>query len=88
VVQDLGTLGTGNDAAAGLINERGQVIGVSYTSSAPNAMCALFSLFTFTTGSFLWDRKNGMKDIGGLGGTCTLANDLNNDGQIIFATGH
>ena len=29
VVQDLGTLGTGNDAAAGLINERGQVIGVS-----------------------------------------------------------
>jgi probable HAF family extracellular repeat protein len=83
VVQDLGTLGAGNDAAAGLINERGQVIGVSYTSSTPNAMCADFSLFTLTTSSFLWDRKNGMKDIGGLGGTCTLANDLNNQGQIV-----
>lgn len=83
VVQDLGTLGSGNDAAAGLINERGQVIGVAYTSSTPNAMCADFSLFTFTTSSFLWDRKSGMQDIGGLGGTCTLANDLNNHGQII-----
>ena len=85
VVQDLGTLGTGNDAAAGLINERGQVIGVSYTSSTPDAFCTIygFSLFNFTTGSFLWDRKSGMKDIGSLGGGCTLANDLNNQGQII-----
>jgi uncharacterized membrane protein len=84
VVQDLGTLGSGNDAAAGVINERGQVIGVSYTSSTPSAICAgLNPFFTFTTGSFLWDRKNGMKDIGGLGGACTLANDLNNHGQII-----
>jgi hypothetical protein len=24
-----------------------------------------------------------MKDLGGLGGACTLANDLNNQGQII-----
>jgi probable HAF family extracellular repeat protein len=46
-------------------------------------MCSDFSLFTLTTSSFLWDRKNGMKDIGGLGGTCTLANDLNNQGQIV-----
>jgi probable HAF family extracellular repeat protein len=83
VVQDLGTLGAGNDAAAGLINERGQVLGVSYTSSTPNVMCSDFSFFTFTTSSFLWDKKNGMKDIGGLGGTCTLANDLNNPGQVI-----
>jgi uncharacterized membrane protein len=85
VVQDLGTLGTGNDAATGLINERGQVIGVSYTSSTPNAICAENSngFFAFTTGSFLWDRKYGMQDIGGLGGACTLAMDLNNQGQII-----
>jgi probable HAF family extracellular repeat protein len=83
VVQDLGTLGNGNDAAAGLINERGQVLGVAYTSSTPNVMCSDFSLFTLTTSSFLWDRKNGMKDIGGLGGTCTLGNDLNNQGQIV-----
>jgi len=83
VVQDLGTLGTGTDADAGMINERGQVIGVSYTSSIPNAICASISSFTLTTGSFLWDRKNGMKDIGGLGGTCTIAADLNNHGQIV-----
>jgi uncharacterized membrane protein len=83
VMQDLGTLGTGNDADAGLINDRGQVVGVSYTSSVSNATCAGISPFKFTTGSFIWDRKNGMKNIGGLGGTCTLANDLNNHGQIV-----
>ena len=83
VMQDLGTLGAGTDAMAGLINERGQVVGRSYTSSVPNATCAGISAFTLSTGSFLWDRKNGMKDIGGLGGACTLANDLNNRGQIV-----
>lgn len=81
VAQDLGTLGTGTDAVAGLINERGQVVGWSYTSSVPSTICA--PTLPITTGSFLWDRKNGMKDIGGLGGTCTLANDLNDHGQIV-----
>jgi probable HAF family extracellular repeat protein len=83
VMQDLGTLGTGTDAIAGLINERRQVVGCSYTSSIPNANCAGISLFNLTTGSFIWDRENGMKDIGGLGGTCTLAQDLNDWGQIV-----
>jgi probable HAF family extracellular repeat protein len=84
-MQDLGTLGTGTDAMAGLINEQGQVVGRSYTSSVLNALCPGITngAFTLATGSFLWDRKNGMKDIGGLGGTCTLANDLNNHGQIV-----
>jgi len=83
VMQDLGTLGTGTDAIAGLINERGQVVGWSYTSSTPNPTCSGISPFNFNTDSFTWDRKNGMKDIGGLGGTCTLAQDLNNRGQIV-----
>jgi len=82
-MQDLGTMGTGTDAVAGLINEHGQVVGMSYTSSVPNALCPGISAFTLTTASFIWDKKNGMKDIGGLGGTCTLANDLNNHGQIV-----
>lgn len=45
VVQDLGTLGTGNDAAAGVINERGQVLGVSYTSSTPDSSCTIGNPF-------------------------------------------
>jgi probable HAF family extracellular repeat protein len=83
VMQDLGTLGTGTDALAGLINEHGEVVGWSYTSSTPNATCAGISVFNFNTDSFVWDRRDGVKDIGGLGGTCTLAQDLNNRGQIV-----
>jgi len=79
VMQDLGTLGTGTDAMAVLINERGQVAGWSYIDSVPSARCAP----DLTTHSFIWDKKNGMQDIGGLGGTCTHASDLNDHGQII-----
>jgi len=82
-MQDLGTLG-GTDAQAVLINERGQVVGWSYTNSTPSAICNGFPFFfPLTTSSFLWDKQNGMRDIGGLGGTCTIAQDLNNQGQIV-----
>jgi len=40
-------------------------------------------VFFLTTSSFIWDKENGMRDIGGLGGTCTLAIDLNNRGQVV-----
>jgi probable HAF family extracellular repeat protein len=85
VMQDLGTLGTGTDAQAALINERGQVVGWSYTNSTPSAICAGQYNWGFflTTSSFIWDKHHGMRDIGGLGGTCTLAQDLNNRGQIV-----
>jgi probable HAF family extracellular repeat protein len=82
MMQDLGTLGTGTDAVAGMINERGQVVGVSYTNAIPSAVCANFG-YPLATGSFIWDNKSGMSDIGGLGGTCTLATDLNNRSQIV-----
>jgi len=78
-MQDLGTLPGGTDAQALFINERGQAVGWSYTSSTPGAVCG----FALTTGSFIWDEKHGMKDIGGFGGTCTIAADLNNQGQIV-----
>ena len=81
-MQDLGTLPGGSDAAAALINEGGQVAGWSYTSSEPSAFCALNG-FALTTGSFIWDKKNGIRNLGGLGGTCTLAIALNNRGQIV-----
>jgi len=82
-IQDLGTLGTGTDAEAGLINERGQVVGWSYINSVPSALCAGFGGFSLATDSFIWDKKNGMTDIGSFGGTCTLAVDLNSRGQIV-----
>ena len=80
-MQDLGTLGTGTDAMAQFINERGQVVGLSYTSSAPNTSCPF--LLPLALGSFIWDEKNGMRDIGNLGGTCAVATGINDQGIVI-----
>jgi probable HAF family extracellular repeat protein len=74
---DLGTLGTGTDAQAIGINEHEQVIGDSYTSSAPG-VCA-----SMTMGAFIWDHQHGIVDLGSFGGTCTLVADLNNRGQVV-----
>ncbi len=79
-MQDLGTLGTGTDAQAISINEAGQVIGWSYISSNPSPFCADGFL---TTDSFIWNKEGGMKDLGTLGGTCTLAGALNARGQVV-----
>ena len=82
-MQDLGTLGSGTDAIGALINERGQVVGWSYTSSDPSDICAGVYGFALSTGSFLWEQGKGMTDLGGLGGTCTVAFDLNQRGQVV-----
>jgi probable HAF family extracellular repeat protein len=79
-MQDLGTLGTGTDARATLINQKGQVVGWSYTNSAPGACGNGFAL---NTASFIWDQQNGMTDLGNLGGTCTLAFNLSNAGLVV-----
>jgi len=84
VMQDLGTLGTGTDAIAGMINQRGQVVGNSYISAIPSAVCNdNVAYYLLTTSAFIWDKKNGMKNLGSFGGTCTLASDLNNRGQVV-----
>jgi probable HAF family extracellular repeat protein len=80
-MQDLGTLGTGTDAEAEFINEQGQVVGWSYISSDPNTGCP--NVFPLALRSFIWDKKNGMRDLGTLGGTCTQATGLNNRGTVI-----
>lgn len=85
VMQDLGTLG-GADAAAFLINERGQAVGWSYVSSVPITCFGFPSAplaATLATSSFVWDKENGMRDLGGLGGLCTTAEAINNRGQIV-----
>ena len=67
-MQDLGTLG-GPDALPNDINDRGQVAGISYTS-------------TLAVDPFLWD-DGAMIDLGTLGGTSSSQNWLNSRGQVV-----
>lgn len=75
-LQDLGTLG-GNDAAANLINQQGQIVGVSYTNNTPNAATGIP-----TQDPFFWDRGK-MTDVGTLGGNYGYGTALNNKGQVV-----
>ncbi len=83
MMQDLGTLGTGTDAYAMAINERGQVIGISYTNSTPNAVTTQCSTGPIPTQDpFLWENGK-MIDLGTLGGTCGLPAWINNFGEVV-----
>ncbi len=76
-MQDLGALGTGNDALASFINEPGQIAGISYTNTTPSPVTGLP-----TQDPFLW--QNGtMLDLGTLGGTLGSATALNNRGEVV-----
>ncbi|SRR5712692_521970 len=76
-MQDLGTLGTGNDAIAGLINEHGQIAGISYTTATANPATGIPTL-----DPFFWENGK-MVDIGSLGGAIGLTTAINNRGQVI-----
>ncbi len=97
-MKDLGTLG-GPDAIASVVNNRGEVIGNSYTNSITNPSTGFP-----TMDPFLWvpcDRdsrdsdecnahigsttaENGkMIDLGTLGGTSGFANSINIQGQVV-----
>jgi probable HAF family extracellular repeat protein len=75
-MQNLGTLG-GPDAAAYIVNNSGQVAGVSYTNDIPDASTGFPTLHPF-----LWENGR-MIDLGTLGGTSGGLIDLNNRGQVL-----
>jgi probable HAF family extracellular repeat protein len=81
-MEDLGTLGTGTDAWATFINEKGQVAGWSYTTSSTPGACADEGVL-LTTDAFIWDKEHGMVDLGNFGGTCTLVAGLSKGGSVI-----
>jgi len=76
VARELGTLG-GNNSLAFAVNNRGQVIGMSYTNSIPNSTTGIP-----TTDPFLWENGK-MVDLGSLGGTFGAPNFINQIGQIV-----
>jgi probable HAF family extracellular repeat protein len=74
-LQDLGTLG-GDDAFAVLINDQGQIAGISYTNRTPNSTTGIP-----TVDPFFWD--GAMVDVGSLGGTLGFTNAMNNRDQVV-----
>jgi probable HAF family extracellular repeat protein len=83
-MQDLGTLG-GNCSYIGTIdnvlmpiNERGQIVGASTTSTVANPVTGYPPL-----APFVWEEGKGMTDLGTLGGAFGAAQAINNKGQII-----
>src|SRR5260370_2248287 len=73
-MQDLGRLG-GPDSDALLINERGQIAGISITTIDPATQQA-------TVEPLLWENGK-MIDLGTLGGTSATPDAINNNGQVV-----
>jgi probable HAF family extracellular repeat protein len=76
MVHDLGTLRDGQEAFAFFINERGQVAGLSFTSTNPNPISGFPTL-----DPFLWEDGK-MIDLGSFGGTVTIVAGMNNSGEV------
>jgi uncharacterized membrane protein len=75
-MKDLGTLG-GNDAQALFVNDRGQVVGVSYTNTVANPSTG------FPTQDPFFSEDGKMTDIGTLGGVNGYPAWINNRGEVV-----
>jgi probable HAF family extracellular repeat protein len=83
-MKDLGDLG-GPDAFAISVNERGQITGISYTSSTLSGVANEWCQDIPPQDPFLWE-KGRMIDLGTLGGACGFPSfgvGLNNQGQVV-----
>jgi len=83
VMTDLGDLG-GPDAFAMSVNERGQISGVSYTSSTPSPIETRCGKDIPPQNPFLWE-KSRMINLGTLGGICGFPffGVVNRQGQVV-----
>ena len=84
VMKDLGDLG-GPDAFGISVNERGQIAGISYTSSTLSGVANDWCQDIPPQNPFLWE-KGRMIDLGTLGGACGFPSfgvGLNNQGQVV-----
>jgi probable HAF family extracellular repeat protein len=81
VMRDLGDLG-GPDSFAIFVNDRGNIAGVSYTSTIPDPSETDCGQNVPPQDPFLWESGK-MIDIGTLGGICGFVYGLNNSGQVI-----
>jgi probable HAF family extracellular repeat protein len=73
----LGTLG-GPDSAVDWVNNRGQVVGDSFTNARVNPATGIP-----TEHPFLWSKTTGMRDLGTLGGTLATPKALNDRGEVV-----
>ena len=80
-IHDLGTLG-GTDAAALYVNDLGQIVGQSYTSTSVPPPIQHCTDYPLTLHAFIWENGE-MNDLKTLGGTCAFAYALNNRGQVV-----
>ena len=85
IINDLGTLGGNHSMAAG-INNRGQVVGFALNSTSDPNSIFYFQIFGSSDGAqtraVVWDKDNGIHDLGTLGGDDAWGDFVNERGQV------